>query len=41
MSGNVYRKGGVNLGSGNVYGRVEYARPAGECFQKLVSDPDK
>ena len=32
--------GGCNLVSGNVYGRVESARAVGECFQKLVSDPD-
>ena len=33
-------EGGCNLVSGNVYGRVESARAVGECFQKLVSDPD-
>ena len=32
---------GCNLVSGNVYGRVQSARSVGECFQKLVSDPDK
>ena len=33
-------RGGCNLMSGNVYGRVQSAHPVGECFQKLVSDPD-
>ena len=36
----VIGRGGCNLVSGNVYGRVESARAVGECFQKLVSDPD-